>query len=192
MSGTNQMMSEIILVIKEPVFKNKLTENIAFISSVLDRSLQKYKMVNVYGWDKDVIDKIESDYIKYLALTKTLQDFGLDLKLIPNLYIDEFWHNHMLDTEQYYQDCYKIFGKVLHHYPYYGILGEDDHKNWLYNSIICQEVWKECFGEDLYTNLENNEDSYKEYKVFYKELSQKYKDSTASRCRTQCKPQNCP
>lgn len=189
---TSVALTDVMSIVSSASFKEELAKNISSISSILDRTLQKYKMVNVLGWDKEVVDDMERDYIRYLALVKTLQDFNIDIKLVPNLYIDEFWHNHILDTEQYYEDCYKIFGKVLHHFPYYGMLGEDDRDDWLYNSSILQEIWKECFGEELYTDIESDEDGYRMHKEFYGRLSQEYKRGAASRCRTTCKPQNCP
>lgn len=39
------------------------------------------------------------------------------LALVPSKSIDEFWHNHILHTKKYMQDCEKIFGFYLHHEP---------------------------------------------------------------------------
>jgi len=43
--------------------------------------------------------------------------------IVPTKHIDEFWHNHILDTEKYFQDCISLHGKFVHHFPY---LGTDD------------------------------------------------------------------
>lgn len=37
--------------------------------------------------------------------------------LVPSRHIDEFWHNHILHTQQYTKDCQAIFGHYLHHDP---------------------------------------------------------------------------
>lgn len=37
--------------------------------------------------------------------------------LVPTRQIDEFWHNHILYTQRYTQDCLAIFGHYLHHEP---------------------------------------------------------------------------
>ena len=37
--------------------------------------------------------------------------------LVPTLEIDEFWHNHILYTQRYTEDCLNIFGHYLHHEP---------------------------------------------------------------------------
>ncbi len=31
--------------------------------------------------------------------------------------IDLFWHEHILDTKKYKQDCEMVFGRFLHHVP---------------------------------------------------------------------------
>ncbi len=36
---------------------------------------------------------------------------------VPTKEIDEFWHNHILYTKNYHQDCLQIFGHYLHHEP---------------------------------------------------------------------------
>lgn len=37
--------------------------------------------------------------------------------LVPTREIDEFWHNHILYTRNYFNDCFSIFGHYLHHNP---------------------------------------------------------------------------
>jgi hypothetical protein len=37
--------------------------------------------------------------------------------LVPTREIDEFWHNHILYTRNYYFDSMVIFGRYLHHDP---------------------------------------------------------------------------
>lgn len=46
-----------------------------------------------------------------------LQKKHLGIPLVPSREIDEFWHNHILFTQQYTQDCLNIFGHYLHHQP---------------------------------------------------------------------------
>lgn len=42
--------------------------------------------------------------------------------------IDEYWHQHILDTKKYYSDCMSLFGRMLHHNPYVGMNGVEDRK----------------------------------------------------------------
>lgn len=37
--------------------------------------------------------------------------------LVPTKQIDEFWHNHILYTQNYFKDCLNIFGHYFHHVP---------------------------------------------------------------------------
>jgi hypothetical protein len=46
-----------------------------------------------------------------------LQKKHLPLSLVPTREIDEFWHNHILYTKNYFYDCERIFGHYLHHQP---------------------------------------------------------------------------
>lgn len=46
-----------------------------------------------------------------------LQKIHITEQLVPTREIDEFWHNHILYTQQYTIDCKHIFGRYLHHAP---------------------------------------------------------------------------
>lgn len=48
--------------------------------------------------------------------------------LVPSLEIDRVWHTHILDTAKYREDCEKLFGRFVDHYPYFGINGADDRQ----------------------------------------------------------------
>jgi hypothetical protein len=49
-----------------------------------------------------------------------------DADIVPCAIVDEIWHAHILDTLAYHEDCDAIFGEYLHHFPYFGMRGEDD------------------------------------------------------------------
>jgi len=192
-----KVANEILDIIKTEKFKSQLFENLKLVKSVLNRDLQKRKFVEVYGWDKDVVEDMYDSYIKFLALIKTVKDFNLDVPIIPNRYIDEFWHNHILDTYQYFADCEEIFGEYLHHYPYFGMRNKQDREEWFETAKLVQNIWQECYGVKLYGDLKENGDSYEIDREFYGKLSKLYKEKKekwamgCSRCRT-CRPANCP
>jgi len=50
------------------------------------------------------------------------------MTIVPTKDVDTYWHHHIMDTEKYYSDCMKLFGAILHHYPYLGTKGEDDKR----------------------------------------------------------------
>jgi hypothetical protein len=66
--------------------------------------------------------------------------------LPPNELIDEVWHEHILHTEKYMEDCKIIFGKYLHHYPN---LTEDESEFSEQNANQIKLVWNNCFGEEV-------------------------------------------
>lgn len=82
-------------------------------SQIIDKMVKKDKWFR-----KDAVEACNL-YRNFLFLNKKYQ--GQYQQLPPSLEIDEFWHNHILDTEKYQTDCEAIFGKFMHHYPYFGI-----------------------------------------------------------------------
>lgn len=76
-------------------------------------------------WSESTCDLAEIEYRKFLSLKKWYPK----QPLVPSKLIDKFWHEHILDTKSYMEDCEKVFGYYIHHYPYFGIYGEDDQKN---------------------------------------------------------------
>lgn len=98
-----------------------IQESINYIESI-DFSMMCGKMVKHYGWKPSEIEQGIRLYRNYLILHLKYPEE----KLPPSECIDEIWHNHILDTQKYRNDCEKIFGKYLDHYPYFGI---DGHSN---------------------------------------------------------------
>jgi hypothetical protein len=66
------------------------------------------------GWPRDVAETIAEQYKAFLWIAK----LHPDKILIPFREVDEFWHQHILHTEQYVSDCQAIFGKYRHHRPH--------------------------------------------------------------------------
>jgi len=66
--------------------------------------------------------------------------------VVPTKDIDTYWHNHMLDSIKYHQDCDQLFGYYLHHFPYLGMRGEED-KNELERLFkMTLSAFKKLFG----------------------------------------------
>lgn len=64
-------------------------------------------------WTREDALKCCELYKKFLFL---LCKYSTDA-LVPSRDIDEFWHNHILYTKNYINDCQQIFGYYLHHEP---------------------------------------------------------------------------
>lgn len=69
--------------------------------------------------------------------------------IVPNKIIDQFWHQHILDTRKYAQDCESVFGAFLHHFPYFGIRDEQDARNLGHAFQQTKELFRSEFGEGL-------------------------------------------
>lgn len=119
-----------------------------------------------YGWSAIEANEAEIEYKRFLALKRTYPDKDI----VPHKDVDIFWHQHILDTEKYAQDCDEIFGYFLHHYPYFGMNGPQDEQN-------------------LMDAFEETKQLYADH--FNLEYLGKPKRCLAPKCRTQCKPMKC-
>jgi hypothetical protein len=58
---------------------------------------------------------VEKEYKQFLYLIAT----NPNRTIVPwSQTLDDFWHEHILDTQKYETDCKKIFGKFVHHDPH--------------------------------------------------------------------------
>lgn len=119
------------------------------------------------GYTPDRLDLMEGEYRKFLAMHLAFPDADI----VPCKLVDEMWHQHILDTEAYHDDCDAIFGRYLHHFPYFGMRGEDDEQA-LHNAYAdTLERYRQAFGEPPEGT---------------------WISADASSCkRTACKPQKC-
>jgi hypothetical protein len=58
----------------------------------------------------------EQEYRRFLALHLAFPDSDI----VPCKLVDTIWHQHILDTRAYHEDCDAIFGSYLHHPPISG------------------------------------------------------------------------
>lgn len=78
-----------------------------------------------FGWSLSKTKLIGQEYKKFLALCLLYPDDPI----VPSSLVDDFWHLHILDTQKYAEDCQQFLGYFLHHFPYFGMRGEDDLNN---------------------------------------------------------------
>lgn len=97
-----------------------------------------------YWTDERIVDAEEA-YRRFLALNLLYPEETLAV----NELLDEYWHNHILDTRKYAEDCDHVFGKLLHHYPYFGLPGEEDEGENVPAFAVTQEIWEKAFGSPL-------------------------------------------
>lgn len=61
----------------------------------------------------------------------------------------KFWHYHILDTRAYHKDCDTVFGHYLHHFPYFGMRGEQDAINLKNSFYLTKDRYLETFNEEM-------------------------------------------
>lgn len=66
--------------------------------------------------------------------------------LVPTRHIDEFWHNHILYTKHYHEDCLSIFGHYLHHHP---ASPNDNPEKLVQDYLKTKQLYFDQFGEPL-------------------------------------------
>lgn len=105
------------------------------------------KIVREDGWMDQHAQAVAQLYRNFLYLTRK---YRLMYRLPPTKEIDYFWHQHILDTQQYRQDSQAIFGEYLDHYPYFGMddVSNLDDLNQAFERLC--ELHEEEFGYALY------------------------------------------
>lgn len=110
----------------------------------LDFECLKFKLVTGEGWSLEKADYVENLYKGFLYVCATTSD----IIVVPSKEIDDFWHMHILDTQKYHEECNDIFGKYLHHFPYLGIIDNQDPV-FVDNFKKTKEVFMNLFGLDI-------------------------------------------
>jgi hypothetical protein len=145
------------------------TDALARLGALLDLSMIRMKLADPEegkGYSEQELDLREGEYRKFLALHMAFPE----MTVVPCQMVDEFWHQHILDTMAYRIDCERIFGRFLEHFPYFGLRGLQD-------------------AQDL-------SDAYEDTLVAYRKAFGEPPDGTwvsgdARTCRTKCKPMKC-
>lgn len=87
----------------------------------LDLSTVKEKLKIRKGWWWNLthdVDKTEKEYKKFLYLIAK----NPNTIIVPwSDDLDDLWHEHILDTRKYEDDCNRIFGKYIHHNPHLAV-----------------------------------------------------------------------
>jgi hypothetical protein len=95
-----------------------------------------------YGWSLDHAKAVAAEYRRYLILCEE----NPDIPVVPSNLIDDFWHLHILDTQKYADDCEEYLGYFLHHFPYFGMRGEEDAENLTRAWHHTRELYVRRFG----------------------------------------------
>jgi hypothetical protein len=85
------------------------------------------------------------EYRRYLTLCALYPDLGI----VPSKRMDRVLHVHILDTAKYIEDCNRVFGGLLHHFPYLGSRGPADLELLRAKFEETRRLYREHFGEDM-------------------------------------------
>ncbi len=114
----------------------------ALVQSI-DLNSVKVKLSDKKGWWWRLwhnVDNIEKEYRQFLYLAV----MNPEEVVVPwTQVLDDFWHEHILDTAKYEKDCQTLFGKMFHHNPHLPIGSLSQVK--AFNKT--KEMYKEAFGE---------------------------------------------
>jgi hypothetical protein len=128
--------------------ENSTVAQIVSAIDALDLDPIKLKLMDAeegQGWSREQADRMELAYRRFLTL---LVKFPAEL-IAPTKDVDRFWHGHILDTMKYAEDCERVFGCFLHHFPYFGMRGEDDAANLRAAADNMHALYEREFGEPL-------------------------------------------
>lgn len=145
-------MEQIILIYPDPISTDRVSylineKGITPAIAGIDLEMVKMKLREPgegENWTKEQCDSAEVEYKRYLQLCKT---FGKGI--VPNKIMDKFWHFHILDTRAYHKDCDAVFGYYLHHFPYFGMRGEQDEKDLENGWILTKQRYLDTFKEEI-------------------------------------------
>lgn len=129
----------------EQVSTHKTAEQTVQAIFALDFEQVKTKLMSKtegHGWSRAEADRHELEYKRYLALLVKYPDETI----APSMNADKFWHGHILDTMKYAADCKNVFGYFLHHYPYFGMRGEEDAARLKAAGKAMRRLYEQEFG----------------------------------------------
>lgn len=165
-------------VLALPTFTNG-GEALGYLEERLDLGNVRMKLSDPEegkGFSDEQCDLAEGEYRKFLALHLLFPDADI----VPCHLVDDIWHQHILDTIAYRQDCDRIFGRFLDHFPYFGMRGDEDARDLLdaYDDTLAK--YESQFGatpEGTWRMVDAK--------------AKCHNKPGGPTCRTQCKPQKC-
>lgn len=99
-------------------------------SPLVDLSSVREAMVEKHSWTTERAESAEKEYVRFWTLLQMRPGFMLvpwmDAEGRDDL--DQFWHQHILDTAKYEADCKAMFGRMIHHNPHVVRGSEAEHE----------------------------------------------------------------
>jgi hypothetical protein len=105
----------------------------------IDLSNTQKRLVKQY--DPETLNQMIEEYRKFLFLIHQYPTASM----VPSHLIDEVWHDHILHTRNYSEDCKRVFGQFIHHNPSTSEDGEDISETF--------DLYTRTFGSEPPTNI---------------------------------------
>lgn len=99
---------------------NSSSQKPRVIPEELDLNSVRDALMEKQGWSLERAESARTEYIRFLTLLQRKPGFMLVPWPTPegNDDLDQFWHQHILDTAKYAADCERLFGRIIHHNPH--------------------------------------------------------------------------
>lgn len=110
----------------------------------LDLEPIKFKLADTEKYDAKEIAVVDKWYRRFLFMAWKMPKTAV---VVPEP-IDKMWHHHILDTRKYADDCKTVFGEFLHHFPYFGLRGDEDARALRVAFQKTSELMQGEFGEN--------------------------------------------
>ena len=106
--------------------------------------------LKLLGWSRQEVTEALMQYTIFLLGTY----LHPNCRLVPTRRIDVVWHCHLEDTLKYSQDCQVLFGRFIHHFPYFGLRGEADRQDLEDAFAKTRDLLLPYLGDDVLENAE--------------------------------------
>ena len=114
----------ILLIVGFTLFSARKASSSAKTASMIPEELElnsvRDALIEKRGWSLERAEAARTEYVRFLTLLQRKPGFTL----IPwsnkegQDDLDQFWHQHILDTAKYAADCNALFGRMIHHNPH--------------------------------------------------------------------------
>lgn len=126
----------------------KTSDHLCALVESLDLCSVRKKLMDLdegVGWTHEQCIAAEREYRRFLVLLLKYRDRSI----VPNEIMDTFWHFHILDTRSYHRDTQLLFGRYLHHDPYFGIGSTEAHAELIAAFEETQSLYEANFGSRM-------------------------------------------
>jgi hypothetical protein len=120
--------------------------------AAMDLSPVVRQLVTDQGWGAERAQSAEKRYRRFFYLKAVLPEG----KASPSAEVDLFWHQHILNTQQYGPDCQRVARRFLHHTfltPSDPVQAREIQTVWLATWICYEALFEEPYEEMIGTAL---------------------------------------